>query len=65
MGMAEDRSFLVDLNKKLHFPLEITNTNLGPDLVLWSFSLCRVYIIELTVTWEDAVEEVYERKSHK
>lgn len=65
LGVAEDWSFLVDSNKKLHFPLEITNTNPGPDLVLWSSSLCRVYITELTAPWEDAVEEVYERKSLK
>lgn len=38
-------------------------TNLRPDLVLWSTSLCTVCIIELTVPLEDAVEEAYERKS--
>lgn len=37
-------------------------TNLRPDLVLWSSSLRTVYIIELTVPWEDAVDEASECK---
>ena len=32
-------------------------TNLRPDLVLWSPSIRSVYIIELTVPWEDNVGE--------
>ncbi|KAL7834872.1 hypothetical protein SRHO_G00291190 [Serrasalmus rhombeus] len=35
---------------------------LRPDLVLWSNSCRRVYIIELTVPWEEAIDEAYERK---
>ncbi len=50
------------MDKKLCFPAEITSTNLRPDIVLWSPSLKLVYIIELTVPWEGAVEEAYERK---
>ena len=46
-------------------PPEIATTNLRPDLVLWSSSQQTVYIIELTVPLEDAVEEAYERKSLK
>ena len=40
---------LADLDTKLCFPDEIPSTNLGPNLVLWSASLKRDYIIELTV----------------
>ena len=52
----------VDLGQKLRFPAEIATTNLRPDLVLWSASLKQVYIVELTVPWESAMEEAYERK---
>lgn len=37
-------------------------TNLRPDLVLWSNSCRRVFIVELTVPWEEAIDEAYERK---
>lgn len=53
---------LADLDKKLCFPTETAATNLRPDLVLWSASLKLDYIFKLTVPWEDAVEETYERK---
>ncbi|KAK2864561.1 hypothetical protein Q7C36_003715 [Tachysurus vachellii] len=62
LGRARDWKLLADLNKKLCFPVEIAATNLRPDLLLWSASLKLVYIIELTVPWEGAVEEAYERK---
>ena len=41
----------VNLGQRLTFPSEIAMTDLQPDLVLW-----RVFIIELTVPWEDAVD---------
>lgn len=34
---------------RLFFPLEIATTNLRPYIVLWSSSLNKVFIIELTV----------------
>jgi len=43
------------------FPPEIATTSLRPDMVLWSSSL-KVYIMELTVPWENSVEAAYERK---
>uniref|UniRef100_A0A3P9HPZ5 G-protein coupled receptors family 2 profile 2 domain-containing protein n=1 Tax=Oryzias latipes TaxID=8090 RepID=A0A3P9HPZ5_ORYLA len=52
----------VDLNQRLIFPSEIAATTLRPDLVLWSNSCRLAYIIELTVPWEDSLEEAYERK---
>ncbi|KAJ8369267.1 hypothetical protein SKAU_G00092950 [Synaphobranchus kaupii] len=65
LGAARDWKLLADLEQKLCFPSEIATTNLRPDLVLWSTSLCTVYIIELTVPWEDAVGEAYEGKRLK
>ena len=52
----------MDLDKKLVFPSEIVTTNLRPDLVLWSTSQMSVVIVELTVPWEAAVGEAFERK---
>ena len=62
LGRAWDWKLLADLGKKLCFPAEIASTNLRPDQVLWSASLKLVYIIELTVPWESAVEEANEWK---
>lgn len=62
LGMAQDWKMLVDIGQQLIFPPEIAATTLRPDLVLWSPSLKAVNIIELTVPWEGATEEAYERK---
>ncbi len=50
------------MDQKLCFPAEIASANLRPDLVLWSASLKLVYITELTVPWENSVEEAFEQK---
>ncbi|XP_047436657.1 uncharacterized protein LOC125005378 [Mugil cephalus] len=65
LDSARDWRMLVDLDKKLVFPPEIITTNLRPDLVLWSTSQKSVFIVELTVPWEAAVGEAYERKQLK
>ena len=52
----------VNLDQRLIFPPETATTTLRPDLVFWSNSCLLAYIIELTVPWEDAIEEAYERK---
>ncbi|KAK7886737.1 hypothetical protein WMY93_026358 [Mugilogobius chulae] len=65
LSEARDWNMIVDLNQRLIFPAEIVSTNLRPDLVLWSPSLRKVLIVELTVPWEDSVDEAYERKSLK
>jgi len=59
---ARDWKMLADLDQRLIFPPEISTTNLRPDIVLWSGSARIVQLIELTVPWEDAVDEAYERK---
>lgn len=53
---------VVDIGWQLVFPSEIAATSLSPDLVLWSSWLKKVYIIELTVPWEDRVDEAFEHK---
>lgn len=50
------------MGRQLLFSPEIATTTLRPDLMLWSPSLKKVYIIELTVSWEDSIDEAYERK---
>ncbi|KAJ8347374.1 hypothetical protein SKAU_G00287750 [Synaphobranchus kaupii] len=62
LNAARDWEMRIDLSQRLTFPSEITVTNLCPDLVLWSNSCRRVFIVELTVPWEDAIDEAYERK---
>ena len=62
IGAARDWQLRVDLDKSLVFPPNIALSSLRPDLVLWSNSCRRVYIIELTVPWEEAIDEAYERK---
>ncbi|KAG7503419.1 hypothetical protein JOB18_038234 [Solea senegalensis] len=52
----------VDLGQRQNFPPEIAATNLRPDLVLWSKASRRVFIVELTVPWEEAVDKAFERK---
>lgn len=47
---------LADVGQQLAVSSEIVTTTLRPELVLWSNTLCIVYVIELTVLREDAVE---------
>ena len=65
LDLARDWRMQVDLDQKLIFPPEIITTSLRPDLVLWSTSQKAVFIVELTVPWEAAVGEAYERKRLK
>lgn len=50
------------LGKKLKFPVEVTHTNLRPDIVLWSKSPKQMIHVELTVPWEERIDEAYELK---
>lgn len=47
LNAAWDWEMQVDLSQRLTFPPEIAATNLRPDLVLWSKSCRRVFIIKL------------------
>ncbi|XP_078458809.1 uncharacterized protein LOC144723905 [Lampetra planeri] len=62
LRLARDWKMLADIGRQLVFLPEIATTTLRPDMVLWSRSLKKVFIIELTVPWEDSVDEAYERK---
>ena len=65
LDTARDWRMQVDLDQRLIFPPEIITTSLRLDLVLWSASQKSVFIVELTVPWEAAVGEAYERKRLK
>ncbi len=59
---ARNWQMIADMDQRLVVPPEIATTNLRPDLILWSNSQCMVHFVELTVPWEDAVQEDFERK---
>ncbi|XP_078613160.1 uncharacterized protein LOC144882913 [Branchiostoma floridae x Branchiostoma japonicum] len=62
---AGDWVLQVDLDRKLVFPEEIAVTNQRPDAVIWSAKTRQVVMIELTVPWEDRMEEAFERKAER
>ncbi|KAK0143665.1 hypothetical protein N1851_018141 [Merluccius polli] len=65
LSSASDWELRVDLGRQLKFPEYVTSTSLRPDLVLTSASLKQVLVLELTVPWEDRMEEANERKRLK
>ena len=54
----------VDLDGKLVFP-DVVETNLRPDIVIWSKAAKKIILVELTVPWEERIQEAYERKRAK
>ena len=54
-----------DLKQRMEFPTEIAVTNKRPDIVILSAKTKQVVLLELTVSWEERIEEVYERKNLK
>lgn len=65
LGTAKDWQLRVDLCKQLRFPENIVDTRLRPDIVLYSESSKRVFMLELTVPWEERMEEASNRKKEK
>lgn len=65
MATAQDWQLKVDLGRQLRFPVTIAETSLGPEIVLVSETSRQVVLLELTVHWEDGMEEAYERKRAK
>ena len=49
----------------MRFPAHITTTNLRPDIVITSDTTKTVIVIELTVPWEERLEEAHELKKAK
>ncbi len=53
---------LIEVDQQLTIPAATEITSLRPGLVLWSNTPRTVYFVELTVPWEDAVDEANKRK---
>ena len=65
LATARDWQLQVDLGRQLKIPANIATTSLRPDMVLTSESTKQVVLLELTVPWEDRIEEANERKRAK
>ena len=62
LNTAQDWQLSVDLGSQLKFPQHVARTTLGPDIVLVSEATKTVVMLELTVPWEERMEEAFERK---
>ncbi|KAK0134731.1 Retrovirus-related Pol polyprotein from type-2 retrotransposable element R2DM [Merluccius polli] len=65
LNTAQDWQLLVDLGSQLKFPQHIAKTTLRPDIVLVSEATKSIIMLELTVPWEERMEEAFERKREK
>ena len=55
----------VDLERQLKIPPHITQTRLRPDIILVSEATKQLLLLELTVPWEERMEEAQKRKREK
>ena len=65
LATASDWILMANLQTRLVFPPEFAVTRLQPDIVMWSRSTRNLIIIELTVPWQERMEEASERKRKK
>lgn len=65
LATVHDWELGVDLAKQLKFPEVVAKTTLRPDIVVTSVASKQVSLLELTVPWEDRMEEAHERKRAK
>ena len=62
LDLHRDWELKVDTHVKLVISDDLVKTKQIPDIVLFSRGSKRIMFIELTVSWEKAVEDAYERK---
>ena len=62
---AKDWELRLDLNSRLYFPPDVIVTDLRPDLIIWSKEAKTIIIGELSVPWEDNIDERNEYKRGK
>ena len=65
LSRASDWQLMVDIGRQLRMLTEIVTTTLRPDMVIRSDSTRVVILIELTVPWEDRIDEAHETKASK
>ncbi|KAF0031963.1 hypothetical protein F2P81_016518 [Scophthalmus maximus] len=53
LPMARDWVMSVDLERQLKIPPHITQSRLRPDIILVSEAIKQLFLLELTVPWED------------
>lgn len=61
-GNSKKWQFLVGLGRQLRFQDTISVTTLRPDIVLMSMATKQLVLLELTVPWEEWLEEVQKKK---
>ncbi|XP_067284127.1 uncharacterized protein [Pseudorasbora parva] len=65
LATARDWELKADLGKQLKFPEAVATSTLRPDMLLISETSKQIVLLELTVPWEDRIEEANERKRAK
>ncbi|CAC5420997.1 unnamed protein product [Mytilus coruscus] len=65
LATATDWKFTADIQQRMSFPAEIAATSLRPDMVLWSQGTRQTVLQEMTVPWEERMDEAHERKMAK
>lgn len=60
-----DWQLQADQEKQLKFPQHIITTSLQPDMIITSEASKQLIMLELTVSWEEHIEEANERKCAK
>ncbi|XP_025752887.1 kinesin-like protein KIF2A [Oreochromis niloticus] len=63
--LTSDWQLQADLGKQLKFPQNIAKTSLRPDTIIISEASKQLIMLELTVPWEERIEEANERKRGK
>ena len=62
---GSDWNVSVDLKTSLQFPVDIIQTEKRSDIVAWSDSKKSVFLVELTLPWEENREEAHDRKKNR
>ena len=65
LTLARDWERRADLETRLKFSDHIAQTSLRPDIVIFSNKIKKIFLWELTVPWEEHLEEPHERKQYK
>lgn len=55
----------MDLDRQLRCPQHVIKTALRPDIVLVSDAMKNIVMLEITVPWEDCMEEANERGKYE
>ncbi len=65
LSTARNWAMTVDLERQLKIPKQLTQSKLRPDIILVSEATKQLILLELTVPWEERMEEDQERKREK